>query len=68
MTQKVKDLISPVAEASNLAYHTPFCRIAFWPCCMSGSGVFNLAHVCVMFRSYGAMPTADIFQVLSVIA
>jgi len=35
---------------------------------MSGSGVFNLAHICVLFRSYGAMPMTNIFQVHSVIA
>jgi len=67
-TQKGEDLISPVAEAYNLVYRTLFRRIPFWPCCMSGSGVFNLAHIYVLFRSYGAMPTADIFQALSVIA
>jgi hypothetical protein len=35
---------------------------------MSGSGVFNLAYISALLRSYGAVPTADIFQVLSVIA
>lgn len=68
MTRKGKDLIGPVAEARILACRTPFCRIAFWPCSMSGNGTY-LCHVqelwCHAHSRYFPSTVSNCMRILS---